>query len=50
MPKMSNPGFNLFLDILRKLEELDIPYAIIGGFATTAEANFFFALIREIRG
>lgn len=35
MPKMSNPGFNLFLDILLKLEELDIPYAIIGGFAAT---------------
>jgi hypothetical protein len=32
---MSNPGFNLFLDILHKLEELDIPYAIIGGFAAT---------------
>lgn len=35
MPKMSNPGFNLFLDILLKLEELKIPYAIIGGFAAT---------------
>lgn len=35
MPKMSNPGFNLFLEILHKLEELDIPYAIIGGFAAT---------------
>lgn len=35
MPNMSNPGFNLFLDILLKLEELDIPYAIIGGFAAT---------------
>lgn len=35
MPKMSNPGFNLFLDILVKLEELSIPYAIIGGFAAT---------------
>lgn len=35
MPKMSNPGFNLFLGILLKLEELDIPYAIIGGFAAT---------------
>lgn len=35
MPKVSNPGLNLFLDILLKLEELDIPYAIIGGFAAT---------------
>jgi hypothetical protein len=35
VPKTSNPGFNLFLDILLKLEELDIPYAIIGGFAAT---------------
>lgn len=35
MSKTSNPGFNLFLDILLKLEELDIPYAIIGGFAAT---------------
>lgn len=35
MPNMSSPGFNLFLDILLKLEELDIPYAIIGGFAAT---------------
>lgn len=35
MPNPSNPGFNLFLDILLKLEELDIPYAIIGGFAAT---------------
>jgi len=35
VPKMSNPGLSLFLDILLKLEELDIPYAIIGGFAAT---------------
>ena len=35
MPKASNPGLNLFLNILVKLEELDIPYAIIGGFAAT---------------
>ena len=35
MPAASSPGFNLFLDILLKLEELDIPYAIIGGFAAT---------------
>ena len=35
MPATSSPGFNLFLDILLKLEELDIPYAIIGGFAAT---------------
>lgn len=35
MPAASRPGFNLFLDILLKLEELDIPYAIIGGFAAT---------------
>ena len=33
MPVASSPGFNLFLDILLKLEELDIPYAIIGGMA-----------------
>jgi hypothetical protein len=35
VPAASRPGFNLFLDILLKLEELDIPYAIIGGFAAT---------------
>jgi hypothetical protein len=35
VPKVSNPGLNLFLDILLKLEELDIPYVIIGGFAAT---------------
>lgn len=35
MPKTSNPGLNLFLDILLKLESLEIPYAIIGGFAAT---------------
>ena len=32
---MPNPGLNLFLDILFKLDELDIPYVIIGGFAAT---------------
>jgi hypothetical protein len=35
VPKASDPGLNLFLDILLKLEELDIPYVIIGGFAAT---------------
>ena len=35
MPKTSNPGLGLFLDILFKLEELNIPYVIIGGFAAT---------------
>lgn len=35
MPKVSNPGLTLFLDILLKLEELEIPYVIIGGFAAT---------------
>lgn len=35
MPKASDPGLNLFLDILLKLESLEIPYAIIGGFAAT---------------
>jgi len=35
VPKASNPGLNLFLDILLKLESLEIPYAIIGGFAAT---------------
>jgi hypothetical protein len=35
VPKMSSPGLNLFLDILIKLEELEIPYVIIGGFAAT---------------
>jgi hypothetical protein len=33
--KMPSPGLNLFLDILIKLEELDIPYVVIGGFAAT---------------
>jgi hypothetical protein len=35
VPKASNPGLTLFLDILIKLEELNIPYVIIGGFAAT---------------
>ncbi len=35
MPKTSNPDLNFFLDILLKLESLEIPYAIIGGFAAT---------------
>jgi hypothetical protein len=33
------PDLTLFLDILLKLEELDIPYAIIGGFAATIYGN-----------
>ena len=35
MSKAPNPGLNLFLDILLALERLEIPYAIIGGFAAT---------------
>ena len=35
MPKASDPGLNLFLDILLRLEDLNIPYVIIGGFAAT---------------
>jgi hypothetical protein len=35
VPKASNPGLTLFLDILLKLEKLEIPYVIIGGFAAT---------------
>lgn len=35
MSKMPSPGLNLFLDILIKLEELDVPYVVIGGFAAT---------------
>ncbi|MEM7335602.1 MAG: hypothetical protein AAF490_26225 [Chloroflexota bacterium] len=35
MPKASPLGPNLFLDILLKLENLNIPYVIIGGFAAT---------------
>lgn len=30
-----SPGYSLFLNILLKLEELEIPYVIIGGFAAT---------------
>lgn len=35
MPETSRPDLTLFLDILLKLEDLDIPYVIIGGFAAT---------------
>lgn len=35
MPNASRPDLSLFLDILLKLETLDIPYVIIGGFAAT---------------
>jgi hypothetical protein len=35
VPKTSNPELNFFLDILLKLESLEIPYTIIGGFAAT---------------
>ena len=35
MPSTSRPDLSLFLDILLKLEALDIPYVIIGGFAAT---------------
>ena len=35
MPPKSTPDLSLFLDILLKLEVLEIPYAIIGAFAAT---------------
>lgn len=35
MPSVSPPDLTLFLDILLKLEALDIPYVVIGGFAAT---------------
>lgn len=35
MPKSSLPDLTLFLNILLKLEEFNIPYVIIGGFAAT---------------
>jgi hypothetical protein len=35
VPSASRPDLSLFLDILLKLETLDIPYVIIGGFAAT---------------
>ena len=35
MPNASPPDLTLFLDILLKLEALDIPYVVIGGFAAT---------------
>ena len=35
MPKTSDPGLSLFLDILLKLEAIEAPYVIIGGFAAT---------------
>lgn len=35
MPKTANPDLSLFLDILKTLESLDIPYMIIGAFAGT---------------
>ena len=35
MPSASPPDLTLFLDILLKLEALDIPYVVIGGFAAT---------------
>ena len=35
MPNPSNPDLLLFLNILFKLEELQIPYMVIGGFAAT---------------
>lgn len=33
MPSRSGPDLSLFLDILRQLEEIGVPYVIIGGFA-----------------
>jgi hypothetical protein len=35
VPKASSPGLSLFLDILLKLEEIEAPYVVIGGFAAT---------------
>ena len=35
MPSEPGHSLTLFLDILLKLEELNIPYVIIGGFAAT---------------
>ena len=35
MPKTGNPDLSLFLDILKTLESLNIPYMIIGAFAGT---------------
>ena len=35
MPKAELPSLSLFLDILLKLENLKIPYVVIGGFAAT---------------
>lgn len=35
MPNQSQPDLSLFLDILKTLERLDIPYMIIGAFAGT---------------
>jgi hypothetical protein len=35
VPNESEPDLTLFLDILRKLESLEIPYVIIGGYAAT---------------
>jgi hypothetical protein len=35
VPNESVPSLSLFLDIVKKLESLNIPYVIIGGFAAT---------------
>jgi hypothetical protein len=33
VPNRSDPDLSLFLDILHRLEEIDVPYVIVGGFA-----------------
>jgi hypothetical protein len=35
VPNRSGPDLSLFFDILRRLEEIGVPYVIIGGFAAT---------------
>jgi len=48
-----DPGLTLFLDILLKLETLEIPYVIIGGFAATmygiTRATFDIDIILDLK-
>jgi hypothetical protein len=37
MPSKSDSPLTFFLDILLKLESLEIPYVIIGGFAASIQ-------------